>query len=677
MKFPTLRKSVCGIALPVSALMTKKSCGIGEFSDLILFADFCKKTGMRIIQLLPVNDTGTDSSPYNALSAFALHPVYIRLEELPEAVPFTKEIKALKNRLQPKTPAERFDYRAVLHEKNTLLHTIFNAAEKIIIADCETGPLADWIQKNSWVKAYSVFKNQKRRHLHASWKQWKTMQFPSESDIEAAWNEPNLKREHLFYAWVQYHLHLQLKNAADYCAEKGLIVKGDIPILLNEDSADVWANPELFRADLCAGSPPDSDNPMGQNWGFPLYNWDTLKHTNYRWWKDRLTHAAQYYHAFRLDHILGFFRIWAIPKGEPSGLLGTMLPYAGISSEDLLQAGFTPERIQWMAEPHVPTSAIQSAVNGDYLYAHGLLHRLTDRIGAEELWRFKSEIRTETDIGSFELPEQVEAVFREKWRDRMLVKAGYEPDGTLLYTSCAVYQNTTAWNTLSEEEQSAFTALTKEKEALQYEQWKTQAEQILSELCAAVDMQPCAEDLGAIPPVLPPVLQKLNIYSLKVFRWERCWKEERMPFISLQDYPERAVAVTSVHDSSTFRGWWNGEAGEAEKNAFFTALNLSPEQLDAFKDLQEPCTEEQIQLLLTALVQSPCRLAIFPIQDWLALIHTSLDGITPEQERINIPGTVSSFNWTYRLPLSIEKMLAHKTLIKQIKAVTKAQKEHK
>ncbi len=674
MKFPTLKKSVCGVALPVSALLTQKSCGIGEFSDLIPFADFCKKTGIKIIQLLPVNDTGTDSSPYNALSAFALHPMYICLEELPQAQPFIEKIRAVQTQLQPKTSTDRFNYRSVLHEKNVLLHDMFNYSEQEIIADAEKGSLADWITENSWVKAYAVFKNNKRQHLHASWKEWKTMQFMSEADIEATWNKPELKREHLFYAWVQQQLHIQFVKAVEYCAKQKILVKGDIPILLNEDSVDVWAHSELFRTDLCAGNPPDADNPTGQNWGFPLYNWDTYRRTHYHWWKERLTHAAQYYHAYRLDHILGFFRMWAIPKGEPTGLLGTMMPYAGIKPEELEKASFNTDRIRWMAEPHVTTQSIEAVANGDYLYVHGLLHRLMDRIGDEELWLFKREVRTESDIAKFDLPEKVEAVLREKWRDRMLIKAGHTPDGTLLYTPAACCKNTTAWYSLSEQEQQAFMSLIEEKEATEYEEWKTKAEEILSELCQSVDMQPCAEDLGAVPPVVPPVLKKLNIYSLKVFRWEREWKKESMPFIPLTDYPEHAVATTAVHDSSTFRQWWNEEITEAEKTDFIHAAKSNAETNQTEDDtIQADYTEERAMEVLTALVQSPARLAIFPIQDWLALIQNSLDGITAEEERINIPGTVTDFNWTYRLPLIIEEMLTNTVLIKRIKAVTAAQ----
>ena len=676
MKCTPLNQALCGTAVPVSALYSQKSCGVGEFSDLIPFADFCKKAGLRIIQLLPVNDTGTDSSPYNALSAFALHPLYICLDDIPEAHTFKTEIKKIRIAFEPHTPGERFRYRDILHEKNVLLHAVFNKSEKQIIADSQTGKLAEWIEANPWIIEYAVFKNIKRQNYHASWKDWKEcagMRSPSTAKITAAWNDPVLKREHLFYAWVQMHLHKQLLKAVTYCADNGILVKGDIPILMNEDSVEVWAHPEYFRSDLRAGSPPDGDNPTGQNWGFPIYNWVNLKATGYRWWKDRLARASQYYHAFRLDHILGFFRIWAIPKGEMTGLLGKPIPYSEITIEDLKKAGFSEDRIRWMAEPHINTDIVQNAVNGDYLYAHGLLRKVADRIGTEELWLFKAGIQSESGLHRRGLPAKVETALRKKWTDRMLVKAGKDLHGNTVYTAAYLYRNTTAWRTLSEDEQRRFSLLVEEKETEQNKLWAAQAEDILSELCTFVDMQPCAEDLGAKPAALPEVLEKLQILSLRVFRWERRWAEPCCPFIPLQDYPKAAVAVTSVHDSSTMRGWWEQELSYTDMLSFFDALLIDGEMRTALCPIEgeKPAyTADLAAALLSALVKVPSIFAIFPIQDWLGLMIDELHTVKAQDERINIPGTVSESNWTYRLPLPIETLSKNKELTKRLRNIT-------
>ena len=676
MKCSLPNQALCGTAVPVSALYSKKSCGAGEFSDLIPFADFCKKAGLHIIQLLPVNDTGTDSSPYNALSAFALHPLYICLDDIPDAHTFKAEIEKLRTAFKPHTPGERFRYRDILHEKNVLLHAIFNKAETQIMADAQGGELAEWIKANQWIIEYAVFKNIKRQNYYASWKDWKEcagMRSPSATKITAAWNDPVLKREHLFYAWVQMHLHKQLLKAVTYCADNGISVKGDIPILMNEDSVEVWAHPEYFRSDLRAGSPPDGDNPTGQNWGFPIYNWVNLQATGYRWWKERLRHASQYYHAYRLDHILGFFRIWAITEGETTGLLGKPIPYAEITIEDLKKAGFSKERIRWMAEPHIKTDAVQNTVNGDYLYAHGLLRKVADRIGTEELWLFKAEIQSEADIRRCELPLEAEAALRKKWIDRMLVKAGKDLHGNTVYTAAYLYRNTTAWGTLSEDEQKQFSLLVEEKEVQQNRLWAKQAEDILSELCTSVDMQPCAEDLGAKPAVLPKVLEKLHILSLRVFRWEREWEKNGAPFIPLQEYPKNAVAVTSVHDSSTMRQWWEQELSYADMLSFFEALHIDGNIRTALCPIEgeKPAyTPDLAAALLSALVKVPSIFAVFPIQDWLGLIIDELRTLNVQNERINVPGTVSDLNWTSRLPFPIETLSKNKELVKRLRKIT-------
>lgn len=669
-------QAICGTVIPVSALYTKKSCGVGEFSDIIPFADLCKKAGLRLIQLLPINDTGTDASPYNALSAFALHPLYICFDDIPEASTFKRQINKVRKDLTPHTQTERFNYKKVLHEKNVLLHAIFNKAEMQIMHDAESGELAEWIERNPWIAGYAVFKNIKRQNYHASWKDWKAfadMRSSSPAKIATAWNNPALRREHLFYAWVQMHLHKQLLKAVQYCADNGLAVKGDIPILMNEDSVDVWAYPEYFRIDLRAGSPPDGDNPKGQNWGFPIYNWDNLKANGYQWWKERLRHASQYYHAFRLDHILGFFRIWAIAAGETTGILGKPIPYSEITIADLQKANFSEQRIRWMAEPHIGTDIVQNAVSGDYLYAHGLLHKVADRIGNEELWLFKEAIQSEADISRYGLPPEVEKVLQHKWTDRMLIKAGKDVHGLSVYTAAYLYRAAAAWQTLSAEEQKQFSLLVQKKDDEQNRLWAAQAEEILQVLCAYTDMQPCAEDLGVKPTALPEVLGKLHIFSLRVFRWERLWGKEGAPFIPLEAYPEEAVAVTSVHDSSTMRQWWEKELSYTDMISFFDAMHLDTavrQRLCPIAGEKPPYTAETAYELLRVLVQVPSRFAVFPIQDWLALISYAFPAVTVDDERINVPGTVSEANWTYRLPLSIENLSKNKELIQKMREIT-------
>lgn len=643
---------VTGVVLPVSALRSKESCGVGEFADLIPFADFCEKAGLRLIQLLPVNDTGTESSPYSALSAFALHPLYLRIQDLPEAKKFSAEIKALAMKHEK---AGRFDYREIRNDKLQLLRKIYDACERDVKKSADDGSLAAWISENPWVVDYAVFMNLKYYNFEASWKSWDKMRTPTHAEIQARWDNPAHRSGHLFYAWLQMRLHEQFSAAAEYCRHKNIALKGDIPIMMNEDSCDIWANPEFFRSDLRAGSPPDGPNPTGQNWGFPIYNWDNLEDVDFSWWKERLKSAAQYYDAFRIDHILGFFRIWSVPDGELTGALGWTMPHQGITTQELAAAGFSGDRLRWITQPHVPTRDIEAVNNYDYLGTHGLLHKVMDRIGDEELWLFKPSVRHDSDIRAADLPDPVKDELCRKWRDRVLLASGRDDSAEPEYSPVWTYYNSTAWNTLSPEEKNALEKLFREKRAAEESLWKAQAEKLLGMITACVpEMIPCGEDLGDVPRCVPEVMRDLSIYGLKVIRWEREWDKDGQPFVDIRRYPEKSVATTSVHDSSTFRAWWEKEGGgEAFCATFFSEekRTVNPEEY----------TPETAAAVLSFLAETSASLFILPVQDWLDL-DAGLAAGDPEKERINIPGSVSAFNWTYRLPVSVEELKKNKTL---------------
>ncbi len=667
MRFPTFKHPVTGIAVPVGALKTENSCGVGEFLDLIPFSDFCKKTGVDLIQLLPVNDTGTESSPYSALSAFALHPIYLRLQELPEARPFIAEIEGLATRYEYR---DRFCYREIRENKLALLRLMYNVNEKEIVTN---GDLDAWIRENPWIAEYAVFMNLKRRNFEASWKCWDKLQKPSHSEIAARWEDPAKRSDHLFFAWIQMCLDRQFRRAVSECESRGIAVKGDIPIMMNEDSCDAWANPEFFRDDLRAGSPPDASNALGQNWGFPIYNWDNLRATGYSWWKNRLKQSARYYHAYRIDHILGFFRIWSIPYGEWSGYLGWTTPHTPTTQQELAERGFTGDRLRWIVQPHVPTSVVEWANGGDYLGAHGAMRQVMNRIGTEELWLFKDEIRHEADIRATSLPDAIKDALVGAWRNRLVLRTGRDALGSTLYAPTWGYRETTAWASFSDEERSNLEKLFSGKAAEDAELWKAQAETILGELTKSVDMLPCAEDLGSVPDIVPGVLAELGILGLKVFRWERKWAEQGQPYKALDQYAENSVATTSVHDSSTLRGWWEQEDGSQQFLSTWPPESYGyPEgTTDRFRARYTP---EVAEYALKRLASATSSLFVVPIQDFLAL-SPDYYRLSPDEERVNVPGSVNDFNWTYRLPETIEQLERNDSLVAAMREVLKDRRE--
>jgi 4-alpha-glucanotransferase len=669
MQFPSFSHPVTGIAIPVGALRTSRSCGIGEFADLEAFADFCKKTGIDVIQLLPVNDTGTESSPYSALSAFALHPAYIRLQDIPESAPLAKDIERLREKHEGK---KRFAYRSLRDDKNEILHRIFTVNEERIL---DSPALAKWIASNPWIAEYAVFMNLKNRNFNAGWKSWDKLRTPSHSEITARWNNPKYRADHFFYAWVQMHLDEQFTKAVAYCRKLGIALKGDIPIMMNEDSCDIWAHPEFFRDDLCAGSPPDGMNPSGQNWGFPIYNWDNLRADGFSWWKARLANVAKYYNAYRIDHILGFFRIWSIPAGECSGYLGWTTPHEAITAQELAERGFSGDRLRWISEPHVPTSAVSDVYNNDYLGAHGLLHRIMDRIGNQELWLFKNSVTCESDIWETDLPEPVKQVLALWWKNRMMQVTGRDENGRQIFVPIWNFRDTSAWASLSWEEKESLEQLIAVKTGANERLWEEQALELLGELTKCTDMLACAEDLGSIPASVPGVLQKLGILGLKVIRWERKWKEPNQPLYDIHSYPALTVATSSVHDSSTLRGWWDTEDGASVITAAWNPdeTGYQAETKDRLHGTYNP---ETAAWVMKNLANTSSSFFIPPIQDFLTLSPDFYD-TTPDEDRINIPGSVTDFNWTWRLPVTIEELEKNKKLVSAISDIVKARHARK
>jgi len=293
-----------GIQVPLLSIRTEKSSGNGEFLDLIPLIDWVASLGMDIVQLLPLNDSGHDPSPYNALSATALHPIYLSLH----ALPYSAGLDAF----QSFNKTKRVAYRLVLDQKITYLKKYVEKHGKEII---ESKEYLSFIRKSPHLEDYALYKVLKETHNNEEWIDW-----PEEkqnlSRNERRNLEKTLSHETTFHLVVQFLCHEQLKKVKAYAEKKGVFLKGDIPILISPDSADVWAHKEFFDLSSTVGSPPNHFDPPGQNWQFPLYNWKAMEENHFEWWRKRIEVASQYFHLYRVDHILGFFRIWAIPHGK-------------------------------------------------------------------------------------------------------------------------------------------------------------------------------------------------------------------------------------------------------------------------------------------------------------------------------------------------------------------------
>ena len=669
-----------GITVPLGALYAEENAVIGEYTAIPAFAEFAKKSGLTVIQLLPVNDTGTHSSPYSGLSAFALHPIYIDIHALPEfeaASKFDKKIAKLYADMAKQFPYDkngRYDYTGILNAKTELLQRLYKTTDTAANA-APSAELDAWIAKNSWIVNYAVYKNLKDKYAQASWKDWEEKdRHLKDGEIQKRWNAKAAKKAHLFYAWAQMRAAEQFKAAADAVRALGITLKGDMPILMNEDSCDAWALPDIFNHNLRAGSPVDGENPTGQNWGFPTYDWNYLKEHKYDWWIERLKSAEQYYGAYRLDHILGFFRIWAIPARETTAVLGHTVPYSVISKEELNANSFDDARIRWLSAPHVHTGAIED-ITWNHDAACAILSLFMNRINNEELWLFKPEIGGdkdfyEADLSAFcteDAARRIKDVLSQKWRDRALLEI--EPEK---FVPVWTYYTSTAWNSLNSGEQDTLRRIIENSERAQNELWERQSDEILSALTKSVNMVPCGEDLGANLPCLPSVMDNNGILALRVMRWCRQWNiQPDMPYTPLAEITPRSVATTSVHDSPTLRQWW-----DEDKAASALFVRSNPQhfvndtnnwgEIDAAA--ASPFTPEIAENYLKTIAHSASLWCVHPLQDYLAMERNYWLS-NPDNERVNIPGSVSEFNWTYRMPVSITELSANQTLIKKIKNI--------
>ncbi len=296
-----------GINVPLFSLRTKKSCGVGEYLDLLPLIDWCSCLNMDIIQLLPLNESGSDPSPYNALSSCALHPIYLSLHALPYLDQASTICKA-----QKYTNTKRLSYHAVYREK---LKFLYNYVQKTGNKLKKRGDYELFLAKHHWLPTYALFRTLKEVHRHIHWKHWpKEVRAPTKLTLKALYIKH--AKEMQVHLLIQYLCFMQLQKVKSYATSKGVYLKGDIPILVSSDSVDVWAHTPFFDFTHVAGSPPNPSDPKGQYWGFPLYQWNAIEQDQFSWWKQRLKTAEELYHIYRIDHVIGFFRLWAIPPDQ-------------------------------------------------------------------------------------------------------------------------------------------------------------------------------------------------------------------------------------------------------------------------------------------------------------------------------------------------------------------------
>ena len=644
-----------GVVIPVFSLRSEKDFGIGEFSDLIGMIDWAVQVGMKFIQVLPVNDTTMtktwkDSYPYNANSIYALQPAYINLEQTGILNNVTEQarFKTIQEELN-KLP--EVDFERVVKAKWEYLHLIFQQEGEAVL---KSSDFLHYLEANhEWLLPYAAFCFLRDKYQTPDFHWWSSHSEYKKEEIEA-FEQP----EHpaytsiRFYYFVQYHLHLQMKHVHDYAQSKGIALKGDIPIGISRNSVEAWTNPELFHLNSQAGAPPDAFSKDGQNWGFPTYNWKAMEKEHYKWWIKRFKKMADYFDAYRIDHILGFFRIWQIPIKAVKGTMGYFNPALPYSKSEIESFDF--EFSESMCEPFIREYFLYQLFGKDTEFVKtNYLQPVKDGI-----FELRKEFDTQSEISNYfkEQKDKSSAHICEGLMslvsERLFIA---DPEKQGLYHPRISAQQTFAYQALSNAQKLAFDNLYNH---FFYERnnefWKQEAFKKLPPLLNATQMLACGEDLGMIPACVKEVMQTLKILSLEI---QRMPKQECLLFGKTEDYPYLSVCTTSTHDMSTIRMWWK-ENPQISQQYYNQVLHYEGRQPGL-------CTAEICKSILRNHLQSPSMLAIFPLQDWLS-IDDKIRLANESKERINIPA-IPRYYWRYRMHLTIDKLLHADSLNKEIK----------
>lgn len=633
-----------GVVIPVFSLRSEHSQGVGDFGDLHLLVDWAHRTGMRVIQLLPIYDTTqtstwTDCYPYNAISIYAIHPIYLDLSRLPAADDEAFMQEHERERLELNA-LPQLDYERVFRLKMRYLRRLYAQEGASVLA---TPECRDFVRRNEdWLVPYSVFCHRRDQEGTSYFPSWSMLSRYDETLVHAYAAE--LASEVDFYTYVQYLLSAQLTEVAADARNGGVLLKGDIPIGISRTSVEAWMEPEYFNMQGSAGAPPDDFSADGQNWGFPTYNWKRMQQDGNQWWIRRFRRMADYFDAYRIDHVLGFFRIWEIPTSAVSGLLGHFEPCLPMSIEEIESYGLR-WREGFFTTPYITDAFLRSLLH-EQEDVEEIRARFLEAMGPD-WYSLREGFRTERQIHAYF--GNVEDNLRARTMRDALCKLVQNVlflrigDG---YVPRISVQKANIYSALSSAEQEAFGRLYEDFYYRRHNEfWEAEAMKKLPVLVEATQMLCCAEDLGMVPACVAPVMNHLKILSLEI---QTMPKEYGLRFGHLENNPYLSVATIFTHDMPTLRLWWQ-ENGERRQQFYNEALQKDGH---APEDMPGWLCEEVIARHLF----SPSMLCLISLQDWLS-IDEELRCDDVASERINIPSNPRHY-WRYRMHLKLEQLIA-------------------
>jgi len=635
-----------GTVVPVFSLRSEKSFGVGDLGDLKLIVDWLKKTHQRIIQVLPMNDTTMthtwrDSYPYSAISIYALHPLYISLPWMGD-LKDTERIAFYAEKQIELNKKEEVDYESVLTYKTNYCREYFEQER----SEIETDPaFLEFIRQNeSWLVPYAAYCYLRDRYGSSDFEKWGDYAIYQKKEIQVLCQKGNEAWPEISFSFfLQYILHIQFQEVSNYARKNRVVLKGDLPIGINRTSVEAWIEPKYFNMDGQAGAPPDDFSFVGQNWKFPTYNWEIMEQDDFSWWKKRFHKLEDYFDCFRIDHILGFFRIWEIPVEYVQGLCGHFKPALPLEKEEIEQYGLLFNEARFTT-PHINQQYLPelfgdhwAKIADTYLAQsssqHYVLKSFCDtQQKINHLFEGKTDdISLCIQNGLFAIANEVlflkDPVEHWKFHPRISASHSY------------IYRE------LSASDRYAFDQLYWDFFYHRHNDfWKAQALKRLTPLISSTRMLVCGEDLGMIPQSVPEVMNKLQILSLEI---ERMPKVSNREFADMHHLPYLSVCTTSTHDMSPLRNWWKEDREKTQR--YYNTVLLHP------GDAPDECTAELAGQIVSNHLDADSMLTILPIQDWFA-IDDSIWQKNSSTERINIPADPMHY-WRYRMHITLEKLL--------------------
>ena len=645
-RFTSSARKVAGTAIPVFSLRSEGSFGVGDFGDLKKLIDWAVSTHQQAIQILPINDTTItntwmDSYPYNSISIYAFHPMYIDLRQLgklkdKEALAFYEEKRKELNALP------QIDYEAVNNTKRAYLKSMYQQTGKKVLASAEFKKF--FIENEHWLLPYAAFSYLRDQYGTPNFSQWPEHNEYHADEIAAMCiPESDCYEEIAFYYYIQYNLHIQLLDAGNYAREKGIIFKGDIPIGISRNSVEAWIEPYYFNMNGQAGAPPDAFSTNGQNWGFPTYNWDVMEKDDYQWWQKRFRKMAEYFTAYRIDHILGFFRIWEIPSHSVHGLLGQFVPALPMSVDEIQSYGLTFQK-DFMTKPFIN----ENILNRIFGEKADRVKEIFVQHCHDDIYEMRSE---------FDTQRKVETYFAERKDEEsrniceglytLISNVLFVPDRKhpSMYHPRIAVQNDFIFEVLSPEEKEVFNRLYNHYYYQRHNQfWYQEAMKKLPILTQSTSMLVCGEDLGMVPDCVPWVMEQLQILSLEI---QRMPKNPQHEFGHVWEYPYRSVCTISTHDMATLRGWWEED--------YEQTCRYYNQVLGHWGEVPTAAPGWVCEEIVRNHLECPSLLCILSFQDWLSM-DEEIRYPNVDAERINVPANPRHY-WRYRMHLTLEELM--------------------